>query len=288
MNVVPPTVEEALTLAKAMLAGRSDSPQLDAEVLLSVITGDDRSRFRAFTERRLSAGEAQDFFDLLRQRVAGRPIAYLTGSREFWSLAFEVSDAVLIPRPETETLVEKALTALSNQPRPKILDLGTGSGAVAITLALERPDARLVATDQSLKALDLASKNAERHGVAARIRFLQGDWFGALPDPEPFDAIVSNPPYLSDQDPHLQRGDLRFEPRTALAAGPSGLRELDRIIEDAPGRLNPNGILLLEHGFDQGERVRQRLAAEGFQAICTHRDLAGHPRVTLGQAPEQR
>lgn len=279
------SVEEILSLAKAMLVGRTDSPQLDAEVLLTFVTGENRSRFRAFGERHLPAGETRSFLDLVRQRAEGRPIAYLTGSREFWSRTFEVSDAVLIPRPETETLVETALTALRDHPGPEILDLGTGSGAVAVTLALECPDAWLVASDQSPEALSLAQKNAIRHGVAARIRFFQGDWFGALPDLGPFDAIVCNPPYLPDLDPHLDRGDLRFEPRTALASGPLGLTDLERIIRDTPGRLNPDGILALEHGFDQGEPVRQLLAAAGFQAIRTRRDLAGHPRVTLGRAP---
>lgn len=214
-NAIKALIEEGVRL----LSETSEQPKLEAEILLSHVTGKSRTHFRAFAEAEVSAAEALRYQDLVEQRQSGQPMAYLTGTREFWSLNFEVTSDVLIPRPETELLVEIALEWVRSLPKPRLLDLGTGSGAIPVSIAKERPDANLTAVDVSPKALALAQKNAHRLG-APGIRFLLGDWLAALPSAEPFDLIVSNPPYISEQDGHLACGDLRFEPRSALASGP--------------------------------------------------------------------
>jgi release factor glutamine methyltransferase len=230
------------------------------------------------------AASAARFIDIAARRAAGEPVAYLIGMREFYGRDFSVAPAVLVPRPETELLVDVALAAIKDQRAPRVLDLGTGSGCVASTLALERPDASVTALDISSAALALARENARR--LDARVEFIESDWFAALPEQASFDLIVANPPYIADGDPHLSVGDLRFEPALALSRGHDGLAAIRRIVAAAPERLSADGHLWFEHGFDQAAAVAQLLAAAGFVAIEQHRDLAGIVRVSGGRQPQ--
>lgn len=223
------------------------------------------------------------FSPLLARRLAGEPVAYLTGTREFYGRSFRVTPDVLIPRPDTELLVERALAWLPPGRSADLLDLGTGSGCIAVTLALENPLARVVAVDQSAAALAVARHNAR--ALDAAVEWLHSNWYSGLTGRR-FDAIVSNPPYVAAADPHLTQGDVHHEPRAALAAGPTGLDALDALIRDAPAHLKPAGILLLEHGFEQAAAVQARLRQSGFVDLHTWSDLAGHPRVTGGRVSE--
>jgi len=245
-------------------------------------TGKTRTHFRAWPEKQLTDAEEEAFQKLLEQRLQGRPVAHLTGSREFWSREFLVTPDVLIPRPETELLVELALERIPAGLAASIADLGTGSGAVAISLALERPDAAVTALDLSPAALDIARQNADRLG-ACNVRFIASDWFAALPASEHFDLIVSNPPYIAANDPHLGQGDVRFEPMLALASGPDGLDAIRHIVQQAPQRLSSDGWLLFEHGFEQAEAARELLRAAGFAEVGSFADLQGHGRVSGGR-----
>lgn len=229
------------------------------------------------SERALSADEARRLSALIQRRRQGEPIAYLVGAREFYGLTFEVTPDVLIPRPETELLVELALQRAA--PGSHILDMGTGSGAIAVALAHTRPDLKLTALDLSAAALAVAQRNAERHRVD--VRFLRSDWFGALQQ-ERFDLIVANPPYIVAGDAHLAQGDLRFEPQDALTDHADGLAALRNIIDGAAGHLAPHGWLLVEHGYDQAAPVRSLLASAGFEQVQSWRDLAGIERVSGG------
>jgi len=271
------SIAEALQEARGALQ-HSDSDRLDAEVLLAHVLGKPRSHLHAWPDARLAADQATRYRRLLARRAAGEPVAYLTGRREFWSLEFEVSPATLIPRPETELLVEQALEVLPAGAPLRIADLGTGSGAVAVALARERRHWRLCATDRCSAALQVARRNAVRLG-AAQIDFVRGDWCAAFAGCS-LDAIVSNPPYVAEQDPHLGQGDARFEPRTALAAGPRGLDDLARLINDAGRVLRAGGWLFLEHGAEQAAAVRSLLTDRAFGDMQTLRDLAGLERVT--------
>lgn len=215
---------------------------------------------------------------LVARRLAGEPLAYLTGLREFWSLPLRVTPAVLIPRPETELLVERALAHIPTEASWSIADLGTGSGAIAIAIARERPRCRIVATDVSAAALDCARENAQRHGLA-HVEFRLGNWCAALGE-EHFELIVSNPPYVCATDPHLAQGDVRFEPRAALVAGADGLDAIRTIAACCPRHLANPAVLLIEHGHDQAAAVGRILIDAGFRAIVVHRDLAGLERVT--------
>ena len=234
----------------------------------------------------LSDAQTTQFQALLNRRLAGEPVAYLTGTREFYGRPFRVSPGVLIPRPDTELLVERALACIPSDQVVDVLDLGTGSGCIAITLALERPLARITAVDRSAAALAIAQRNAD--GLNARVEFLTSDWFAAFMPPRGlagrrFDLIVCNPPYIAAADPHLARGDVRFEPLTALAAGHDGLADLRRLTTAASAHLKPGGTLLLEHGYDQADAVVELLRQHGFEQICTLRDLAGLNRVSGGR-----
>jgi release factor glutamine methyltransferase len=229
----------------------------------------------------LTAAQTAAFRTLVEHRLAGQPVAYLVGTREFYGRAFEVGPAVLIPRPETELLVDQALGHLPAEKNGRVLDLGTGSGCVAVTIALERPNAAVTAVDRSPAALALAARNARALG--ASVRFVQSDWFAALAD-ERFDVIVGNPPYVAAGDPHLTRGDVRFEPLGALASGSDGFDDLRRIIGDARDHLAPGGWLWLEHGFEQAPLARQLLQAAGLAHVSTAADAAGLPRISGGQA----
>ncbi len=264
------------------LAENSEQPALEAEILLSHVTGKSRTHFRAFAESEVPEVETLQFRSLINQRRSGHPIAYLTGVREFWSLAFEVNPDVLIPRPETELLVEVALEWVRSLETPDILDLGTGSGAIPISIASERHDAHLTAIDVSVAALTIAQKNAARLGTP-NVQFLQGDWLKALPAEARFDLIVSNPPYIPDHDAHLTRGDLRFEPRSALAAGQDGLDDIRTIAQEARAFIKLGGGLALEHGFDQAPAIQEILVALGYHTIQMRQDLQRHPRVTMAR-----
>lgn len=276
-------LDELLNGAANRLAGHVATPELEAELLLAHVLGRGRSYLRAWPERVLDADRRAAFENLIARRLGGEPVAYLTGEREFWSLRLRVKPGVLIPRAETERLVECALAHLPENTTTRVADLGTGSGAVALALASERPRAQVVATDRSETALIVARDNARRLGLE-RIEFRKGDWLAALAD-SGYDLIVSNPPYIAENDPHLRQGDLPAEPPEALSAGPDGLNAIRRIVIDALVRLRTGGWLLLEHGYDQGLAVRALLAARGYEKVQTYRDLEGHERVTLGRRP---
>jgi release factor glutamine methyltransferase len=276
-----PTIHDLLTDATTRL-GDSDSPRLDAELLLARVLDRDRSWLHAWPDTEVDADRQQAFAALLARRAAGEPVAHLLGERGFWSLQLKITPDTLIPRPETELLVEQALARLPTDARARIADLGTGSGAIALALATERPACTVVATDRSAAALAVARDNAARLGLQ-NVEFRQGDWLAALAHEAPFDLIVSNPPYIKETDPHLAQGDVRFEPRRALAAGPEGLDDITRIIKDALSRLEPGGWLLLEHGYDQAEAVTRLLRDAGYEAVEDYRDLAGQPRLAAGR-----
>ncbi|MCX7272730.1 MAG: peptide chain release factor N(5)-glutamine methyltransferase [Burkholderiales bacterium] len=268
-----------------LIAG-SGLPRLEARTLLTLATGRPQEWLIAHGDEAVDATVADRFDALAARRQAGEPIAYLTGYREFRDLRFEVSPAVLIPRPETEGLVD--LIGELAPPAARVLDLGTGSGAIAVALAHARPDLRLVASDRSATALTIARRNASallgpRPGGA--IDWREGSWWSVTGARERFQVIVSNPPYIAERDAHLTRGDLRFEPRQALAAGIDGLDDLRRIIAGAPAHLDEGGWLLLEHGWDQASAVRALMSDTGFTAVRTVPDAQHHDRITLGMAP---
>lgn len=258
----------------------SASARLDCEVLLAHVLQRPRSSLYAHPDDELSPAEFRRLTALLTRRLAGEPIAYLTGEREFWSLPLTVTPATLIPRPETELLVELAVGLLRDKPDATVADLGTGSGAIAIALARELPDARIIATDCCAVALAVARRNADRH-CRGRIDFRHGDWCAPLAG-EQLDLIVANPPYVMASDSTLAEA-LRFEPRSALAAGELGMDALAIIIESAVPHLRPGGGLLLEHGAGQATAVCDRLSAHEYGSISTHTDLAGLPRATLAR-----
>jgi release factor glutamine methyltransferase len=276
------TLAQALKQATCQLQ-MHDQARLDAEVLLAHVLNRPRVYLHTWPEAELSREQEARFSDMIRQRAAGQPVAYLTGQREFWSLNFAVTADSLIPRPETELLVERTLALLTENKTLRVADLGTGSGAVAIALAHERRRWRLYAIDQSLKCVKLAQDNARRHNVD-NLYIINADWSTALAD-RSFDAIVSNPPYIADQDPHLQQGDVCFEPASALTAGPQGLDELRCLIKDAPRVLVPGGWIVLEHGMNQANSIRKLLNDMAFTNIATTRDLAGLERVSCAQKP---
>jgi len=256
----------------------------EARLLLAAASGVATALLAAFPEREIEAGAARRFAAMARRRAEGVPVAYILGRREFYSREFAVTPDVLIPRPETELLVELALQHISPQAAgASALDLGTGSGIVAITLACEAPHLRVTGVDASAAALAVARGNAQRLAPERNIDFVLSDWFGALGEAR-YDLIVGNPPYVAAGDEHLVQGDLRYEPPTALAAGPAGLDALAQIITQAPRHLKPGAWLLLEHGYDQGAACRQLLAAAGLQEARTWRDLAGIERVSGAKA----
>lgn len=274
------TIAQLLKLGREILTPVTATASLDSELLLADALGRSRSHLYAWPQRPVAAHQCERFLQLLQRRRQGEPVAYLLGRREFWSRQFRVAPGVLIPRPETELLVEQALPRIPERDEWQIADLGTGSGAIAVTLGLERPAARIVATDISPQALALARTNAVSLG-ARNVTLVRSDWASALPQ-DRFDLIVSNPPYIAMDDPHLQ-GEIRFEPATALVAGKDGLAAYRRLIPQAHACLKPKGWLLLEHGHTQAEAVARLLEQTGFTDIHCHHDLQGHPRVTQAQ-----
>lgn len=277
----PLTARAALDAAVRALSETSPSPSVDADVLLRHATGLTRTAVVAQPKHVLSDAAYVEFAALVERRRRGEPVAYLTGRREFWSLDLAVTPATLIPRPETERLVECALRRIPSTPAPTIVDLGTGCGAIALAMARECRHARIVATDDSEAALAVARANASRLNVA-NVEFLPGDWLAPLHERR-FDVIVSNPPYVRENDPHLNQGDLPFEPRAALVAGGDGLDVIRRIADAAAAHLVRGGWLLLEHGYDQAADVRAYLMRAGYREVRSYRDLAGRERVTEGR-----
>jgi release factor glutamine methyltransferase len=273
------TVAEALANARHRLVA-SDSAELDAELLLATVLGLRRARLLMDDRRALAPDDAARFATLVERRAAGEPVAYLTGHRGFWTLELEVTPDVLVPRPETELLVELALARLP-QGHCRVLDLGTGSGALALAIAAERPEATVDAVDESPAAIAVARRNAGHAGIG-NVRFGVGHWFGPVGGRQ-YHVIVANPPYLAADDPHLPA--LAFEPRSALVAGPTGLEALAEIAVAAPAHLRPGGWLLAEHGEAQGAAVRRLFSDAGLAGVATFRDLAGLERATVGQAP---
>lgn len=266
---------------ETLRAARSRTESGDAEWLLAHVLGQSRGWLYAHGDDELDAAAQARFAELLARRIAGEPVAYLVGRRGFWCFDLKVTPATLIPRPETELLVELALARLPTDRVPDIADLGTGSGAIALALAHERPEARVIATDASAAALEVAADNARALGLQ-NIDFLRGDWFAPLQH-KVFDLIVSNPPYIAATDAHLEQGDLRFEPPGALASGVDGLDALRTIVRDAPAHLAAGGWLLLEHGWDQGEAVRALLTRAGLADVGTARDLEERDRISFGR-----
>lgn len=264
--------------AEALQEARTAIPLREARLLLCHVLGASHAELEAHAEAKVSLHDTARFHELAARRATGEPLAYLTGHREFYGLDFQVTPAVLIPREETELLVDVARETSAR----RILDLGTGSGCLAIAVAKHLPQAEVTAVDASVAALEVARENAARHGVA--VRFLQGDWFAPLAG-ERFELILANPPYVAEDDAHLSQGDVRFEPRSALAAGPDGLNDIRRIAAAASAHLEPGGELWFEHGYDQAQAVEALLAGAGFVGIGHLRDMAGIVRVTGGVKP---
>ncbi len=276
-----PSIGESLRLAAARLRASSETPRLDAELLLAHLLEVSRAALIVRSGEPLGGGLPGRFDALLARRAASAPLAYLTGTREFWSLPLAVTPDVLVPRPETELLVEHALAVLPRGADRAVLDLGTGSGAIAVALAAERPRARVIGVDLSAAALAVAAANARALGLE-RVAWRAGSWYQAVPA-ERFDLVVSNPPYVAAGDAALAR--LAAEPALALTPGATGLEALAALVADAPGHLHPGGWLMLEHGSLQGPDVAALLARRGFIRVSTIADHAGLPRVTLGQLP---
>ena len=279
-DTAPLTV--AALLAESLILHGADARR-EAEILLGAALNKPRSYLFAWPEASVPGAVALRYRSWLQRRARGVPVAYLLGRREFWSLPLRVSEATLIPRPETELLVERALAAGPPESRARVADLGTGAGAIALALASERRRWRIVGIDSSRAAIAVAERNRALLGLN-NVELRCGDWFAPLGD-EVFDVIVSNPPYLAGDDPHLEQGDLPFEPRAALVSGQQGLAALRHIGTQAPARLAPGGQLLLEHGCAQGAAVRAVLEARGFTQVASYRDLAGHERISRGLWP---
>lgn len=279
-------IQQARAHIMTVLAG-GESPRADADVLLCHLLGCRRSYLMTWPERELDAAQQATLQTWLARRLNGEPIAHLVGEREFWSLPLKVSPATLIPRPDTEVLVEQALTRIPQGPCA-VLDLGTGTGAIALALKSERPEIDVWAVDRMADAAALARENSATLGLPIEVR--DGSWFEPLGEPDRdntprFAVIVSNPPYIDGADPHLEQGDVRFEPRSALVADDAGLADIRHIVAHAPAYLLTDGWLLLEHGWDQGEAVRQLLRDGGYREVATVRDYGDNDRVTLGLCP---
>lgn len=275
----PVSIADALATATRALS-HSESAKLDAEVLLAFCLERERIYLYTWPERQLTAAQTQQFEQLLAKRQQGMPVAHLVGEREFWSLPLHVNDSTLIPRPDTEVLVEQTL-ALNLADDAQVLDLGTGTGAIALALKSSKPHWHITAVDKSAAAVELARTNAR--ALQLPINCQISNWFSAIPANDKFDAIVSNPPYIDAEDPHLQQGDVRFEPRSALVADNQGLADIEHIISQAGAFLRANGWLLIEHGWNQAAAVRNLMASYKFEAVNSVRDYANLERITVGQ-----
>jgi len=275
------TIQQALLATKERLKPTSPTPVADSEILLCHVLNCDRSYLYTWPEKILTNTQQQHLDSLIERRMLGEPVAYLTGQRAFWEFNLAVSAATLIPRPETELLVEQALLQIPLNASYDILDLGTGTGAVALAIAHERPSCHITAIEQSTEALAVAARNVKACNCG-NIQLLRSQWFSALPD-KTYHIIVSNPPYIALHDPHLNTGDVRHEPRSALVSGEDGLDDIHHIIEHSIHHLHTRGHLLLEHGYDQSVAVKALLVRHGFKKISQYKDLSGHLRVSHGQ-----
>lgn len=275
------TIGEAIDRGLSLLT-ESESPKIDVELLLCAAMDTHRTTLFAWPERALSEQAETKFIDSLQRRKQGHPIAHILQTREFWSLPLEVSSDTLIPRPDTELLVELTLQKAHSLDAPSIADLGTGTGAIALAIASERKDAAITATDFSEPALTIAKRNCTKLGFS-NVQFFQGSWCQALPNASHYDLIVSNPPYIRNDDPHLSQGDVRFEPRSALVSKADGLGDIETIIRCAKKHLKDNGWLLLEHGYDQALEVAERMKGSGYHRVESYLDLGQNPRATVGQ-----
>ncbi len=273
-------VQQALQSAVKTLTDTSPSANLDAQILLSYILNCNRAHLIAWPEKELSLQQIDNFQKLITQRQHGSPVAHLTGQREFWSLNFKVNNSTLIPRPETETLIEFILEKFGEKKTLTLLDIGTGTGAIAITLANEKPDWRITATDISAAAIALAKENSAMLNTE-NIALLQSDWFTNIPQ-QTFDIIVSNPPYISTNDPHLTKGDVRFEPKSALTSGKTGMDDIEHLCSQAKNYLAKDGWLIIEHGYNQKTATAECFTRNDYKNISQQNDLAGHCRMTAG------
>lgn len=282
MSNQPRSIKELIITASQAFDAVSDSAKLDAELLLCEVLERDRTYLFTWSDKILTEDEINRFYHLVEQRIAGHPIAHILGYRDFWDLTLKVSPATLIPRPDTEILVEKVLDVIAADGPTvgKGLDLGTGTGAIALALASELPNWQWRGVDLIDEAVTLAQENALKNNIT-NCHFSQSSWFTNLSGKQ-FDFIVSNPPYIDPLDPHLNQGDVRFEPRSALVAQESGLADIKHIAKLAPNYLTANGKLIFEHGYDQGQAVRNILTAENFQKVETFKDLGGNDRVSIG------
>ncbi len=272
-------LKEAVEYATTTLTSISASAKLDAQLLICHACNIEQTKIITYPEQTLSEQQLELFTSALNRRKNGEPLAYITGRKEFWSLEFTVSEHVLIPRSETELLIELTLNEVSNTKAPRILDLGTGSGVISISVAKEREDAKIVATDISSQALEIAKKNAEKHN--AEITFIKSSWYENLAE-EIFDAIICNPPYIAKDDPDLDKHVYQHEPGKALISDKNGLKDLELVIAGAKEYLSSTGYLAVEHGFQQAKKVQQLFDQHGFMSIQTHKDLAGLDRATTG------
>jgi release factor glutamine methyltransferase len=277
-------IQLALEQALKQLNKCNSEARLESEILLCHLLGKNRAYLIAHPEEVINPTLLDQYQQLVNQRTQGVPIAYLTGSRDFWSLSLKVNKHTLIPRPETERLVELTLELVSDKPNTPILDLGTGSGAIALALAKERPQWNIIACDSSTEALKIAKENAQDLGIS-NVSFYHSNWFNTLPK-QNYQAIVSNPPYIAEDDPHLKQGDLRFEPLNALASSQDGLADLQYIINQSYNYLLPNGLLLLEHGYEQKIAISTILNRLGYKNIQCWQDIQGHDRVSGGWRPD--
>ena len=282
-GLAPGVIADWLRWGTSELDAASDSARADAEILLAALLDSERAALRLRHDEAIEAATVLRYASWIERRKLGEPVAYIVGRQGFWTLDLVVDTAVLIPRPDTETLVEWALSLLPANTPSRVLDLGTGSGAIALAVASERPTVSVLATDLSEAALDVARENARRNGIG-HVVFARGAWLAALPaETAPFDLILSNPPYIADGDAHLAA--LRYEPRLALTSGIDGLDAIREIVREAPAHLTSGGWLLLEHGHDQGAAVRALLTEAGFEDVETRRDFGGNDRVTGGRKP---
>jgi len=279
------TIQQCLTAAINQLQPHSESARLDAQVLLALVLNKSQTYLYTWPDRALSNSDLKSFQQLLERRISGEPIAYITGVREFWGMPIKVSPHTLIPRPETERLVEIALELIPKNESWKIADLGTGSGAIALAIAKERPLSKIIATDISGPALTVARENKASLGLT-NIEFCSGDWLNALQENSAqlseYNLILSNPPYVASGDPHLKQGDLRFEPDQALSSGEDGLKDIRTIIEAARNYLLPGAHLLVEHGYDQATAVIDLYEKSGYSKVTCYRDYGERERATIG------
>ena len=279
-----PSIAQVIKEASQILAENSDSARLDAEVLLCHVLNCAATHLLAWPEKNLDNNQIQSFNQLIEQRQLGKPIAYLTGNKEFWSINFKVTEDTLIPRPDTETLVEFVLDKFPSETKLKMLDLGTGSGAIAIAIASERPNWEITATDISDSALDIAKENADDNKIT-NIKFIQSNWFEQIASRD-FGLIISNPPYIAEHDEHLSLGDVRFEPLDALVSGEAGMDDIEKITSQSKKHLKTNGWLIFEHGYDQKQAVYNCFQNYHFNKVIQLDDLSGQARMTAGSYNE--